>query len=127
LTNEAETERMIAWLSQPNSGLAVSDWVITELSAALSVKVRMGLISPQYRDAALATFNTMLVESVDVLAITTHHFRSAAALANRHSTGLRAADALHLAIADDAKARLVTLDRRIAQAGQMLGLDVVAI
>lgn len=50
------------------------------------------------------------------------HFRAAAALAQHHKSGLRSGDALHLAIAADHGATLHTLDRRLAQAGPLLGV-----
>ena len=41
LTKEAETTRVQRWLSeQEPAALAVSDWVVAEFSAALSLKVR---------------------------------------------------------------------------------------
>jgi hypothetical protein len=47
LTNETETGLMQAWLGeQEPSGLAISDWVITEFSAVLSMKLRSGQIEP---------------------------------------------------------------------------------
>jgi uncharacterized protein len=43
LTNEAETERMQHWLGrQPEDNLAISDWVTTEFSSALSIKLGTG-------------------------------------------------------------------------------------
>jgi hypothetical protein len=43
LTNERETARMQNWLAQQTQGdLVVSEWVATEFSAALSVKLRTG-------------------------------------------------------------------------------------
>jgi uncharacterized protein len=43
LTNEAETERMQHWLGQqPVDDLAVSDWVATEFSSALSISCAPG-------------------------------------------------------------------------------------
>ena len=57
LTNEAETGRMQHWLGQqPVDDLAVSDWVATEFSSALSIKLRTGQIGAAHRADALATF-----------------------------------------------------------------------
>ncbi len=43
LTHESRTGEMQEWLAaQPVGGLAISDWVMTEFSAALSVKLRTG-------------------------------------------------------------------------------------
>nr|QQZ51955.1 PIN domain-containing protein [Phenylobacterium glaciei] len=52
------------------------------------------------------------------------HFKTAARFADQYALGLRAGDALHLAIAVDQGATLCTLDRRLAEAGQALGLKV---
>jgi uncharacterized protein with PIN domain len=50
LTNEAETGRMQTWLGQqPSEDLAISDWVATEFSSALSIKLRRGQIAARYR------------------------------------------------------------------------------
>ena len=41
LTNESRTAEMQSWLaSQRPDDLVISDWVMTEFSAALSIKVR---------------------------------------------------------------------------------------
>src|SRR5438874_1211516 len=43
LTNETETQRMQTWLGQQDvDELAISDWVATEFSSALSIKLRTG-------------------------------------------------------------------------------------
>jgi len=50
LTNGAETERMQHWLGQqPVDDLALSDWVATEFSSALSIKLRTGQIGAAHR------------------------------------------------------------------------------
>jgi uncharacterized protein len=51
------------------------------------------------------------------------HFHSGARLADRHSLGLRAGDALHLAVASDYGATLCTLDERLAKAGPPVGIQ----
>jgi hypothetical protein len=70
LINETETSRTQAWLGeQEPSGLAISDWVITEFSAALSMKLRSGQIEAIHRADALAMFTRLSVDSFTRLAI----------------------------------------------------------
>jgi hypothetical protein len=123
LTTETSTPRVQAWLAaQSRSRLAISDWVVAEFSAALSVKLRTGELEPHKRATALAAFNHMLERSFELLPIAGLHFRAAARLADQYTLGLRAADALHLAICADYGATLYTLDRRMADAGLALGV-----
>ena len=124
LTNETETGRMQAWLGeQEPSGLAISDWVITEFSAALSMKLRSGQIEAIHRADALAMFTRLSVDSFTILL--TLQFRTAARFADQHALGLRAGDALHLAICADHGATLCTLDRRLSDAGPVLGVKTM--
>src|SRR5271165_3690516 len=70
LTNETETGRMQAWLGeQEPSRLAVSEWVITEFSAALSMKLRRGQIEASHRADALAMFTRLSGESFTILLV----------------------------------------------------------
>ena len=115
LTNESETGRMQAWLGeQEPSGLAISDWVITEFSAALSMKLRSGQIEAIHRAGALAMFTRLSVDSLTILPVSGLQFRTAARFADQHMLGLSAGDALHLAICADHGATLCTLDRRLS-------------
>jgi uncharacterized protein len=124
LTQEVASERAIAWLrrSQPE-GFAISEWVATELAAALSAKIRAKHIDETYRAEALGLFARMMAESMPVAAVTESHFKRATQFASDHRLGLRAGDALHLAIASEQNAILCTLDKRMARAGQTLGLS----
>ena len=123
LTNEADTVKTQAWLAaQDADECVVSDWVVTEFSAALSIKLRTGQIGLPDRAAALATFTRLATESFLTLPVEPAQFRTAARLADQHTLGLRAGDSLHLAICADHGATLCTLDRRLAEAGPTLGI-----
>lgn len=123
LTAESETSRMQIWIAaQASDELVISPWVVTEFSAALSIKVRMGHLAVADHALVLSVFARLVSESFVMLPIADGAFRRAAQLADRADTGLRAGDALHLAIADEEKLTLVTLDRRLAEAGRTLGL-----
>jgi predicted nucleic acid-binding protein len=126
LTNEAETERMQHWLGQqPVDDLAVSDWVATEFSSALSIKLRIGQIRIADRVEALVTFTRLSTDSFTAIPVSRSDFRTAACLADRHAIGLRAGDALHLAICANHGATLCTLDRRLGDAGSALGIKTI--
>lgn len=123
LSNEAKTEAVQDWLGKQKSGtLAISDWVVTEFSAALSLKLRTGQIEPSHRADMLAMFARLIPDSFQLLPILPQHFRTAARFADQHGLGLRAGDALHMAVAADHGASLCTLDRKFAQAGPALGV-----
>lgn len=124
LTNEARTAAIQRWLTaQPTGSLAISEWVITEFSAALSMKLRQDAIEPTHRVEALRVFTALVEDSLHVLPAGATEFRVAARFADQHKTGLRAGDALHLAIASGHGAEVVTLDRKLATAAKSLGVS----
>lgn len=126
LTNETRTEAVQAWLGKQKPGaLFVSDWVATEFSAALSLKIRTGQIAEEHRASALSAFARLNAESLTVLPIAASQFRTAARFADQHALGLRAGDALHLAVAAECGAVLCTLDVKLARAGSSVGVQTV--
>ena len=74
------------------------------------------------RAAMLGLFNRLVADSLTVLPVSSAHFRTAARFVDQHGLGLRAGDALHLAVAAEYGARVRTLDRRLADAGPVLGV-----
>jgi uncharacterized protein len=126
LTHETKTARVQTWLGdQDPAELAISDWVVTEFSAALSVKLRTRQIEADGRAAGLNTFARWCADSLTVLPISGRHFRVAARFADQHAFGLRAGGSLHLAISADHGAMLCTLDRRLSEAGSALAVGTV--
>ena len=122
-THEPATHRALAWLEgSRREALLVSDWVDTEFAAALSMKVRTKEIDVAYRAKAMALFAKSVTDSMEVAVVTSAHLNQAARLAGNYMVGLRAGDALHLAVASDKGATLCTLDKRLAGAGKALKL-----
>ena len=125
-TTEARTPSLQTWLGeQAADELAISEWVATEFSAALSIKLRTGQLDSATRADALMLFARFCAETVSMLPVSALHFRIAARFADQHVLGLRAPDALHLAICADHGATLYTLDRRLADAGPVLGFPSI--
>lgn len=123
MTAEARSGEIQRWLGQQDpQTLAISGWVTTEFSAALSIKLRASQISAQNRAQVLADFADLCRDSLTLLPINAGHFAIAARIADQHALGLRAADALHLAIAFEHGAAITTLDQRLAEAGPEAGV-----
>ena len=121
MTNEEQTECIQTWLSSlEGQDLLISEWVATEFSSALSIKVRTGQIEAKDRVAALAAYRQIAAYSFTFAPVTGEHFRIAGRFAEHYELGLRAGDALHLAIASEQGLTLCTLDRKLAAAGMAL-------
>lgn len=125
ITHESFTAAAQQWLAaQPPEQVAVSDWVITEVSSALSIKQRTGDLDEAARRRAQSTFDVLVLDSTTVLDVPRECFARAAEMAGRAKLGLRSGDALHLAVAQHHGAQLCTRDERQAHAGRALGIDV---
>jgi len=123
LGNERHTESAQNWLAeQPPSDLLISDWVITEFSSAMALKLRTGQFQPQHRAECLALFSQLVERSLNVVPVSSANFRAAARFADQQHTGLRAGDALHLAVCADHGSRMITLDQTLATAATTLGI-----
>ncbi|MCE3290313.1 MAG: twitching motility protein PilT [Caulobacter sp.] len=125
ITNEAHTPDARGWLSNHlTDELAISLWVTTEVSSALSMKLRTGQIDAAERGQAASAYAALVAGSLLNLPISTTAFTVAARYSDREDLGLRGPDALHLAIAAEHGAELCTMDRPLARAALALGLPV---
>lgn len=126
LTPEAATARVQAWLAGQDGGaLAISGWTIAEMASALAMKVRTETLSLEQRARVLAAWRRMIDESLVLEPVTGTHFELAARFLDQQDLGLRAGDALHLAIAFHRGMTVVTLDQRLAEAGTTLGITTM--
>jgi predicted nucleic acid-binding protein len=99
--------------------------VATEFSSALSIKLRTGQIRIVDRAEALSAFTRLVTDSFTAIPVSKLDFRTAARFADQHAIGLRAGNALHLAICANHGATLCTLDRRLGDAGSALGVEAM--
>lgn len=122
LTPEPASKAVLDWLAAREAGsLSISGWVNTEVSSALAIKLRTKALTLTERAEILTAYHRLVEESLTVEAISARHFETAARFVDQYELGLRAGDALHLAIASERGLTLATLDRRLAEAGPKLG------
>lgn len=128
LTPDWATGTVHDWLQDhATNALGLSDWTITEAASALSMKVRLGYLDVEQRTNVDAVLTAWIETSLERIPVPRAAFADAARFLRRHDTGVRASGALHLATSALHGARLVTVDQRLAEAGDALGIDAVLI
>jgi uncharacterized protein len=105
--------------------LAISHWTRVEFSSLLARDVRMGLLVPSTASKADEEFEAIAAETFVVLLPTADDFDLCKQFLGRFDSGLRAGDALHLAVATNHRASgFYSLDRKLLKAGRKMGLQV---
>ena len=125
---EPTSDKIATFIAQlPTQPFAVSDWTRVEFASLIARIVRVGSLDARAALEADAKFETMVQRSFDLLLPSRNDFSLAKQYITRFETGLRAADALHLAIAGNHRARAIySLDKTLLRAGRLLGLPVSA-
>ena len=119
----ARVERFVAAL--PPGEAAVSHWTRVEFASLLAREVRMGGLTPQAADEADSQFEAIVQEAFVILLPDARDFDLARSFLANYATGLRAGDALHLAIAGNRGATAIySLDNGLLKAGRLLKLPV---
>lgn len=103
--------------------LVTSLWTRVELASLISRKQRMGELSEVQAAGVRAEFTRTLSESFEMLTPSPADYSMAEELLAHHKTGLRAGDALHLAVASNQGGlEVLTLDQGLIKAAKQLGL-----
>jgi uncharacterized protein len=123
---EANSDKIAAFVRRlPAEEFTVSHWTRVEFSSLIAREVRMGGLDVQAATRADARFEAMVDESFSVLLPTADDFALAKRYLGRFETGLRAGDALHLAVANNHRAAVIySLDKTLLKAGKILDLPV---
>lgn len=123
---EATSDKIAKFLRDlPAENLAVSHWTRVEFSSLLAREVRMGGLSADAAALAEARFESMVDESFAVLLPNGDDFNLAKEYLGNYKTGIRAGDALHLAIAKNHRAEAIySLDKTLLKAGKSIGIPV---
>jgi predicted nucleic acid-binding protein len=107
--------------------LAISDWVRIEFSSVLARDVRMGALESQTAIEIDQEFETTIAKSFQVILPDRDDFDLSKIYLQRFDTGLRAGDAMHLAIAHNHGAKKIySLDKKLLRAGRSLDLPVTS-
>ncbi len=103
----------------------ISSLVVSEFSAALSGKVKRGLLSKGDGLAARRLFEKHLRDGFfEFVSVEPFHFKRAAALVWETDVLLRTLDALHVAISEAIDAEILSADDRLILAAREIGLRV---
>jgi len=101
--------------------LAISQWTRTEFVSALGIKIRTQRFSENAARRALAAFDEIAGQYFTVIQIMERDYLLAAEFLSQWSLGLRAGDALHLALAKNHGAkRIYSLDKSLVKAASRL-------
>ncbi len=120
--NDAHSTTVRKWFERKKRDqFAISDWTRVEFASAVARLERMAQLDRSQADAARAAFRDEVESAMEVLRLRQEDFGLAVDLLAVPATGLRAGDALHLAIAHNAALPgFETLDEGLARAARRL-------
>jgi uncharacterized protein len=126
IREEKTSSRVARFMAGLTAGeLAISQWTEVEVASLLARHVRMGAIQSDEAREVDALFENIVRRSFVVLSPGGSDYALARRYLRNTDTGLRAGDALHLAIAANHQADdIYSLDKTMIKAGNILGLPV---
>ena len=126
LTLEPKTQDVIAWYAGLRDTPSCSDWLLTEFSSALSIKLRTGRINEASAKRVRKEFALLAEGGLRIVPVSRSAFRHAAEMVRLHDHGLRAGDSLHLAVALELGAsHIATLDGTLVANAKRNGMKLI--
>ncbi len=123
MTVEPRTQDVTAWYAELRDAPTCSDWLLTEFSSALSIKLRTGQITEANAKRVRKEFESLAEGGMRVVQVSRDAFKHAAEMVKLHAHGLRAGDSLHLAVALELGAsHMATLDKTLAENAKCKGM-----
>lgn len=104
--------------------VGVSHWTLVECSSAFSKLMRMGRLSAEEVAELEQMLDRWTSRGPRMVPTTIEDFEEARSFVRRSVSGLRAADALHLAIAARERLELATFDLVLARSAAEFGVPV---
>lgn len=128
IVNEPGSAGVASWYAAEKNELVSAAWCVTEFGSALGLKQRTGQLDADQARAAWERFERLVASDVRLVPVETVDFHRAAMLTLDAQSGIRAADALHLACAERAGARgLATLDGLMVKNARRVRLKPVSL
>jgi uncharacterized protein len=123
---EPQTASIRQWAAaHAAEALIISDWTLVEFASAVGMKVRQKTLKPAQAQQACRLMNQLAEDSLQVVVPTRAAYSRAAEFLGNPVLGLRAGDALHLAVAiDEGAGNVYTLDQKLIVAGRKLKLGI---
>lgn len=126
LTTEPKTEAVTAWFAGMRDTPICSDWLLTEFSSAISIKLRTGQITEANTKRVRKEFELLVDGGLKIVPVSRDAFRQASKMAQHHQHGLRSGDSLHLAVALELGAsHMSTLDTTLAANAKRNGMELI--
>jgi len=105
--------------------IIISDFAIAEFSAGVARRTRGGEIDKSGAASVLAALDTWTVNASRREPLTAGDVNVAINLVRRLDLGLRAPDAINIAVAQRCEAILLTFDQKMARSAKLLGIPVI--
>ena len=128
LTVEPKTQDVMDWYAGLRDTPFCADWLLTEFSSAISIKLRARQLTEIHAKRVHKEFDLLAAGGIRLVSVSRAAFKQAADMVKQHRHGLRDGDSLHLAVALElGVSHMATLDRTLAKNAKRKGLKLIGL